>query len=72
MESIMHQAKAGDTVRVHYSGTLDDGSTFDSSLKRKPLEFTIGKGILLPGFESGVIGLRPGESRCIVIPAEEG
>ena len=68
----MTQAKAGDTVKVHYTGTLDDGSIFDSSLKRNPLEFTIGGGMLLPAFESGVIGLRPGESGSIVVSAEEG
>ncbi|MEW6674329.1 MAG: peptidylprolyl isomerase [Thermodesulfobacteriota bacterium] len=68
----MPAAKAGDKVKVHYTGTLDDGTCFDSSLKRAPIEFTIGKGMLLPAFESGVIGLQPGESRSILIQAEDG
>ena len=68
----MPKAKDGDKVKVHYAGSLDDGTRFDSSLKREPLEFTIGKGMLLPAFESGVIGLQPGESKNIFIPPEGG
>ncbi|MDF1591145.1 MAG: peptidylprolyl isomerase [Desulfobacterales bacterium] len=68
----MSKAKKGDNVKVHYTGTLADGTCFDSSLERAPLAFTIGKGMLLPAFESGVIGLRTGESINIHIPAKDG
>jgi len=67
----MAQAKIGDTVRVHYVGKLDDGTIFDSSLDREPLQFTIGEGQLISGFESAVIGMNPGESKIAKIPAEE-
>ena len=53
----------GDTVRVHYTGTLDDGTTFDSSAGREPLEFTLGEGMVIPGFESTVEGMAPGDKR---------
>jgi peptidylprolyl isomerase len=68
---IMAEAKNGDTVKVHYTGTLEDGSKFDSSAGRDPLEFTIGEGKLLKPFESAVMGLSPGESIRVNIPAEE-
>jgi len=68
----MSTARDGDMVRVHYTGTLDDGTIFDSSTKDKPLEFKIGKRHLLKGFEEGVIGLSVGESRKINIPMKEG
>lgn len=69
----MPQAAEGDVVRVHYTGTLvEDGSVFDSSRERDPLEFTIGEGQLLPGFESAVDGLEPGQSTTVQIPAAEG
>ncbi len=68
----MSSAKTGDTVKVHYTGTLDDGTVFDTSKDGSPLEFTIGKGQLLQGFEQGVIGLSEGESKNIKIPADEG
>lgn len=55
------EARAGDTVRVHYTGTLDDGAVFDSSRGKDPLEFTIGDGSLIPGFEKAVVGMSPGE-----------
>lgn len=67
----MAQAKTGDTVRVHYHGTLDDGSVFDSSLEREPMEFVIGEGQLLPGFESAVLGMEVEETKTIRIPAGE-
>jgi peptidylprolyl isomerase len=63
--------KPGDTVRVHYTGTLSDGSEFDSSRKREPLEFTVGAGELIPGFESAVIGMKPGEKKSITLPPEQ-
>ncbi|MCS7313958.1 MAG: peptidylprolyl isomerase [Bryobacterales bacterium] len=67
----MAQAKFGDTVRVHYTGRLDDGTVFDSSLRSGPLEFTIGDGQLIPGFENAVIGMTPGETKTQKIPAED-
>jgi peptidylprolyl isomerase len=67
---IMAEAKHGDTVRVHYTGTLDDGTKFDTSAEREPLEFTIGEGTLLEAFESAVTGLCPGESTRVKVPAE--
>ncbi len=67
----MAQAKIGDTVRVHYTGTLEDGQQFDSSSGRDPLEFTIGRGAVIPGFENAVIGMAPGESRSVTIPSQE-
>ena len=53
----------GHTVRVHYTGTLDDGTTFDSSAGREPLEFTLGEGMVIPGFEATVEGMAPGDKR---------
>jgi len=67
----MTQAKLGDTVRVHYTGRLEDGTVFDTSLDREPLRFTIGEGWLIPGFEEAVIGMNPGESKTTVIPADQ-
>lgn len=64
-------AKSGDTVRVHYTGTLDDGSQFDSSEGRDPLEFTVGSGQVIPGFESAVEGMDIGESKKVKLAAEE-
>ena len=65
------QAKIGDTVKVHYTGTLEDGSVFDTSLDREPLEFTIGQGQLIPSFEQAVIGMTVGESKTVNIPVEQ-
>lgn len=67
----MAEAKKGDTVRVHYTGTLDDGKVFDSSEGMDPIEFTVGSGQVIPGFESAVEGMKTGEARRITIPAEE-
>ncbi len=67
----MVQANHGDTVKVHYVGKLEDGTVFDSSYDREPLEFTIGQRQLIPGFEQGVIGMEPGESRTITITADQ-
>ena len=64
-------AESGDTVKVNYTGKLVDGTVFDSSVERGPLEFTIGSGQLIPRFEEAVIGMRPGESKTITILAEE-
>ncbi|MCT7957804.1 FKBP-type peptidyl-prolyl cis-trans isomerase [Laspinema palackyanum] len=67
----MSQAKQGDMVKVHYTGKLDDGTVFDSSIDRDPLEFVLGEGQLIAGFEQAVLGMSPGESKTEKIPAEE-
>jgi peptidylprolyl isomerase len=67
----MAQAKNGDKVKVHYTGKLDDGSVFDSSQDRDPLEFTIGEGQIIPGFEHAVVGMNPGDSKTATIPVDE-
>lgn len=67
----MAQAQLGDTVRVHYTGKLDDGTVFDSSTSGEPLEFTIGDGNIIPGFEKAVVGMSPGDSKTEVIPAQQ-
>ena len=68
----MAQAKPGDTVQVHYTGTLGDGTIFDSSSGRTPLEFTVGSGQVIKGFDEGVAGMNPGEKKTIDIPMEDG
>lgn len=65
-------AEQGDVVKVHYTGTLDDGNQFDSSIGGDPLEFKIGDGNLLEQFETTVIGMNPGEERTIRISPEDG
>lgn len=67
----MTQAKPGDTVQVHYTGKLEDGTVFDSSAERDPLQFTIGGQEIIPGFEQAVIGMSPGESKTEKIPVEQ-
>lgn len=67
----MKQAQDGDTVRIHYTGTLDNGTQFDSSAGREPIEFTLGSHSVIPGFEDGVKGMQVGEQKQINIPAEE-
>ena len=66
----MAKAKTGDTVKVHYRGELLDGTVFDSSSGRDPLEFTIGEGNIIPGFEQAVIDMSPGESKTATIPVD--
>lgn len=66
----MAQAKVGDKVKVHYTGRFDNGQIFDSSENRNPLEFTIGQGQVVPGFENAVIGMNPGDSKTERIDAE--
>lgn len=61
----------GQKVKIHYTGTLDDGSQFDSSSGRDPLEFEMGAGMVIPGFEKGVSDMQVGEKKTIHIPAEE-
>jgi peptidylprolyl isomerase len=65
------QAKSGDVVRVHYTGRLLDGSTFDSSIGREPLEFTVGAGQMIPGFDAGVHGMAVGDKKTIQIAPED-
>lgn len=67
----MVHAKQGDTVKVHYTGKLEDGTVFDSSVDREPLEFAIGTGSLIPGFEQAVVGMSPGESKTERIIADQ-
>ncbi|NJB67889.1 peptidylprolyl isomerase [Desulfobaculum xiamenense] len=67
----MPQAKSGDTVRVHYTGTLDDGTEFDSSRDRDPLEFVVGAGAVIAGFDNAVDGMEPGQSKSVHIPCAE-
>jgi len=65
------KAKANDKVKVHYKGTLNNGEVFDSSEGRDPLEFQLGAGQMIPGFEKGVMGMQVKESKTINIPAAE-
>ena len=67
----MSEAKQGDTVKVHYTGRLDDGSEFDSSLERQPLEFVIGQGQIIPGFEQAVVGMNQGDTKTVEIAPEQ-
>ena len=75
----MAQAKTGDKVTVHYTGRLEGGEVFDSSecheddcgCESGPLEFTIGEGNVIPGFEQAIIGMSPGDSKTVVIPVDQ-
>jgi len=67
----MAQAKQGDTVKVHYTGKLEDGTLFETSTDRNPLPFTVGEGQIIPGFEKAVIGMTPGESKTAKVPVDE-
>jgi FKBP-type peptidyl-prolyl cis-trans isomerase 2 len=67
----MAQAKIGDTVKVHYSGKLDTGVLFDTSADSEPLQFELGCGNLIAGFEEAVVGMSPGESKTVQIPPEK-
>ncbi len=67
----MAQAKDGDTIKVHYTGKLDDGSVFDSSADRDPLKFKLGGNRIIRGFENAVIGMEPGGKSTVKIPADE-
>lgn len=68
----MAQAKNGDTVKVHYNGKLDTGFLFDTSEGSDPLQFKIGSGNLISGFEEALIGMSPGEKKTVHIPPEKG
>ena len=65
------QAKKGDKVKVHYHGRLTDGTTFDSSQGRQPLEFEVGSGMVIRGFDDGVAGMSVGDKKTISIPPED-
>jgi peptidylprolyl isomerase len=67
----MTQAKSGDTVKVHYTGKLEDGTEFDTSVQGDPLQFTIGAGQIIPGFEQAIVGMSPGESKTAEISADQ-
>ena len=67
----MTKAIAGNTVEVHYKGTLEDGTVFDTSQGREPLKFTLGANAVIPGFEGAVLGMGIGESKKVTIPPEQ-
>jgi peptidylprolyl isomerase len=67
----MSAAKSGDTVRIHYTGKLEDGTQFDSSEGRDPLEFALGGGQVIPGFDSAVEGMAVGDTKSVTIQPEE-
>ena len=67
----MEKTRNGDTIKVHYTGKLNDGTVFDSSQEHEPLEFTIGSGQVIPGFDKGVVGMELNEKKSLNIPASE-
>lgn len=67
----MKSAQTGNTVKVHYTGKLDDETVFDSSRQRDPLEFTLGKGELIRGFEDAVVGMTVGDAKTVTITSED-
>ncbi|RMD48068.1 MAG: peptidylprolyl isomerase [Alphaproteobacteria bacterium] len=67
----MTKAKAGDTVRIHYTGSFSDGSQFDSSVGREPLEFTVGSGEIIPGLDREIEGMEVGQQKTVTIAADD-
>jgi len=67
----MSEAKSGDTVTIHYTGTLEDGTQFDSSEGRDPLEFQLGSGQVIPGFDKAVEGMSVGEEKSVTITSDD-
>jgi peptidylprolyl isomerase len=67
----MSQVKTGDTVQIHYKGTLEDGSVFDSSEGREPLEFTVGSGQIIPGLDAALPGMEVGDTQVVEVPADQ-
>ena len=67
----MAQVKHGDTVKIHYTGKLEDGTIFDTSAKRDPLQFKIGEGQVISGFEQAVVGMNPSESITVKVPVDK-
>lgn len=68
----MATIQKGDEIKVHYTGKLTNGEIFDSSESREPLAFTVGAGMMIPGFDAGVIGMNNGDKKSINVPASEG
>jgi FKBP-type peptidyl-prolyl cis-trans isomerase 2 len=71
MQNMPQEVRSGDTVKVHYHGRLTDGTTFDSSEGRNPLEFQVGSGMVIRGFDEGVLGMTVGEKKTIEIPVDD-
>lgn len=67
----MSQAKSGDTVSIHYTGKLSDGTQFDSSAGGDPLEFALGSGQVIPGFDNAVDGMSVGDTKTVTIPPDD-
>lgn len=67
----MEEAKNGDTVKVHYTGKLEDGTIFDSSANREPLQFKIGEGKIIEGFEKAVVGMNPGDEKTTKVSSDK-
>ena len=67
----MNQVTGNETVKLHYTGKLNDGQVFDSSLQREPLEVTLGEGRLIPGFEKGLVDMKVNDKKTITIPKDE-
>jgi len=67
----MAQVQDGDTVKVHYTGKLEDGTVFDTTANRDPIQFRIGEGQVIPRFEQAMSGMEPGESKTVEVPADE-
>jgi peptidylprolyl isomerase len=67
----MSKVKDGDTVKLHYTGKLENGDVFDSSREKEPFEFTVGNKAVIPGFEKGVVGMGVGDTKTIEIPPEQ-
>ena len=67
----MNQARNGDTVKVHFTGRLENGEVFSKPKEDEPFEFTLGSGELIPGFEKGIVGMEVGETKTITSPPEE-
>lgn len=68
----MAQAQEGSTVKIHYTGKYEDGSVFDSSRERDPMEFVIGEGQTIPGFEEAAVGMAPGDIKSVTITPDKG
>ena len=67
----MTTAKQGDTVRIHYKGTLTDGTVFDTSEGRDPLEFEVGSGTIIPGLDAAIPGMTVGDEKTVNVPADQ-
>jgi len=68
----MSQVKDGNTAKIHFTGKLENGEVFDTSLEREPMEFRVGNGDVMPGLEAGVVGMAIGDTKTIEIPPEQG